>query len=382
MNERGAKHFAFISRSGTDKPDAAHLVASLEASGASTQMLRADASDQEAVHGIVSDLNAKTKIRGVVHAATVFKVSRLTLRLCVLRNPYTDGDQDGMFEQMDHASFVSSLNAKAQSALNLDNALQGLELDFFVMTSSISALLGNTGQSNYSAANSILDSLAHSRRASGLTATSLVLPMVLDVGVVAENEAIETSLERKGLYGIDEHDMLHGFEMAMSRHSCRESGEIMESQIIMGMEAKELARSMSSTENVDAYWYKDARFCHITAAISSDEGHSAGSGSDSFAATISEAMSEGPEAILTVIAKYIAKRMSNILMVPVDEFELDGPSLGSYGLDSMIGAEMRTWIFKEFGLDYPFQELLAPTLTFKGLARAVAEKMNFIVSET
>ena len=53
---------------------------------------------------------------------------------------------------------------------------------------------------------------------------------------------------------------------------------------------------------------------------------------------------------------------------------------GSYGLDSMIGAEMRTWIFKEFGLDYPFQKLLAPTLTFKGLAQVVAEKMELVVA--
>lgn len=53
--------------------------------------------------------------------------------------------------------------------------------------------------------------------------------------------------------------------------------------------------------------------------------------------------------------------------------------IGSYGLDSMIGAEMRTWIFKEFGLDYPFQKLLAPTLTFKGLAEVVAEKMDLVV---
>lgn len=75
-----------------------------------------------------------------------------------------------------------------------------------------------------------------------------------------------------------------------------------------------------------------------------------------------------------VIAKHIAKRMSSILMIPADEVELDGPSLGSYGLDSMIGAEKRTWNIKEFGLDYPLQKLLAPTLTVNRLAGVVAEK--------
>lgn len=283
-----------------------------------------------------------------------------------------------MFEHMDHASFVECAKAKAQGALSLHRAVQDLDLDFFVMTSSISALLGNMGQSNNSAANSVLDALALQRRANRLTATSLVLPMVLDVGVVAENETIETSLARKGLYGIDEVEMLRGFEAAMSRPSSHGSDEMMDSQIITGFEARQLARSMNTTENVDAYWYNDARFCHAQAVIAGEEGQpgGGGNGSNSFAATIKEASSEGPEAIMAVIAKHIAKCMSSILMIPVDDFQLDGPSLGSYGLDSMIGAEMRTWIFKEFGLDYPFQKLLAPTLTFKGLAGVVAEKMG------
>ena len=284
-----------------------------------------------------------------------------------------------MFEQMDYPSFVDCINAKAQAALSLHHAVQHLDLDFFIMTSSISALLGNTGQSNYSAANSVLDSLAIQRSASHLAATSLVLPMVLDVGVVAENEALETSLARKGLYGIDEAEMLRGFEIAMSRLPSRNPDEIMDSQIIMGMEARELARSMSSTQNVDAFWYNDARFCHIQAVIAANESRSGETHNNSFTVAIKEASLEGTEAIMAVIAKHIVKRMSNILMIPVDDFELDGPSLGSYGLDSMIGVEMRTWIYKEFGLDYPFQKLLAPALTFMGLAAVVAEKMGLIV---
>ncbi len=278
-----------------------------------------------------------------------------------------------MFEQMDHQSFADCAKAKAQSALSLHHAVRDMDLDFFVMTSSISALLGNTGQSNYSAANSVLDALATQRRASHLPATSLVLPMVLDVGVVAENEALERSLARKGLYGIDEAEMLRGFELAMTHSSWHEKAD---SQLVMGFDARELARSANSTDKVDAYWRQDARFCHTRAAMAGDEGQAGRGGSDDFAATVQEAAREDLEAAITVISRYIAKRMSEILMIPVENLELDGPSLGSYGLDSMIGVEMRTWIFKEFGLDYPFQKLLAPTLTFRGLARVVAEKME------
>ena len=75
MNERGAKYFAFISRSGTQKPEAARLVESLEKSGATTQVFSADISDEEAVRRVVVELQAKRQICGVVHAAAVFKVN-------------------------------------------------------------------------------------------------------------------------------------------------------------------------------------------------------------------------------------------------------------------------------------------------------------------
>ncbi|KAJ8109342.1 hypothetical protein ONZ43_g6163 [Nemania bipapillata] len=268
------------------------------------------------------------------------------------------------------------------------------------MTSSISALLGNTGQANYSAANSALDALARQRRAAGLAATSLVLPMVLDVGVVADNDSIEASLIRKGLYGIDEHEMLRGFEMAMfvsqTNSDCvsdfdgpknTASGTVDESQIIMGMEPRELAAS-TVDGSVDAYWHEDSRFRHTRATM--DEllnGNNANGGKDgsgentSFAKTIKAAVLEGHEATVAAISEHIARRMSSILMIPFDTFELDGvASIASYGLDSMIGAELRTWLFKEFGLDYPFQKLLAASLTFNKLSDVVIDKMGLLVT--
>lgn len=62
-------------------------------------------------------------------------------------------------------------------------------------------------------------------------------------------------------------------------------------------------------------------------------------------------MADGPNTTINVSAKRIAKRIFNILIIPIDDFELNGPSLRSYNLDSIIGAETRTWIFVEFDLD-------------------------------
>lgn len=85
MMERGARHFAFISRSGADKPEAADLVESLERSGASVKIFRADASDESAVRNVVLSLNAERPIRGAVIAAMVLKVCVLPLAPCSMR---------------------------------------------------------------------------------------------------------------------------------------------------------------------------------------------------------------------------------------------------------------------------------------------------------
>lgn len=74
MMARGARHFAFISRSGIDKPEAAQLVKSLRREGASITVYRADAANEEEVLKAIAQESFERPIRGVVHAAMVLNV--------------------------------------------------------------------------------------------------------------------------------------------------------------------------------------------------------------------------------------------------------------------------------------------------------------------
>ncbi|KAL8847079.1 MAG: hypothetical protein Q9221_007866 [Calogaya cf. arnoldii] len=359
MMERGCKNFVFISRSGADKPEAAQVTTLLQEAGASVRVFRADATVEEDVMAIVADVSATHQIRGVVHAAMVLK--------------------DGIYEQMTFDQWSACVAPKVQGAWSLHKALKDAPLDFFVMTSSISAVLGNPGQSNYCAANGFLDALAWHRNVKGLPATSLALPMVLDVGVVAENEDIEDSLSRKGMYGIDEQEMLQGFEMAMMQPVPKDARgrRLGDAQIILGLETGQLAAAMASNDTADAYWFNDARLKGVRSAVEDASKGAVKSGSG-IMHTLSKAVADGPDAAIEAISRHIMERCSKILMRDVEEFEMDGPSVADYGLDSMIGAELRNWLFKEFGLDMPFQRLLAPKLTFKALSVEVGEKVGVV----
>ena len=287
---------------------------------------------------------------------------------------------------MSAADFQAAIVPKLKGAQSLDKAFEGIDLDFFVMTSSISATLGNPGQCNYSAANSFLDSLAWQRNLRRQAGTSLVLPMVLDVGVVSENESIEVSLGRKGMYGIDEQEMLRGFETAMSQPAPRPdqpAPKMGDSQIILGLEPSELAKSINASETVDVYWYNDTRLRRIRAEVerAAQTTGTTRQGGD-FKKTLKLALAESFDTAIEAIAQHVIKRASSILMVAVEDFEMEGASIAEYGLDSMIGAELRRWLFKEFGLDIPFQQLLSPTLTFRKLSMTLAEGMGVLPPET
>jgi hypothetical protein len=285
---------------------------------------------------------------------------------------------------MTYDQFETALQPKVKGAQALHQAFQAIPLDFFVMTSSISATLGNPGQANYCAGNSYLDALAWHRNLRGLPATSLILPMVLDVGVVAENAEIEEALSRKAMYGIDERELLRGFETAMLHHA-NSTPSLGDSQIILGLEPAYLAGAIASSDASpdEAYWYRDARFIHLCSVVegiheSDSSGGSSSSREGSFAHELKASQAQGPEAILNTICSHIAKKLSNMLLIPVEDFAFEGTSVALYGLDSMIGADLRNWLFKQFGLEMSFQHLLAPKMSIAVLARVVAEHLSLV----
>ncbi|RYP25026.1 hypothetical protein DL765_000254 [Monosporascus sp. GIB2] len=355
-----SRNFVFISRSGTRKAEATDIVQRLKAEGASVGVFCADASDEKAVADVVAEVAATRPIRGVIHAAMVL--------------------QDGLFQEMTFDKYQAALKPKMWGAIALHRALGDTPLDFFIMTSSLSAVTGNPGQANYCAGNSYLDFLALYRRRRGQAACSLALPMVEDVGVVAENSDIADSLARKNPFGVDEREMLLAFEAAMIQGwPGNEEGlvGIGDAQLVLGLEPREMAVAMGESADMsDAYWLHDARLAPVRTeldAIAADPGSQ--QKQDSAGAFLASLAGKPEEEVLAALGAHIAGRTARILGAQADGFKLDEASVASYGVDSMIGVELQSWLFKEFALQISVQVLSNPNTTFTSLARLIVEKL-------
>jgi amino acid adenylation domain-containing protein len=149
----GARHLVLAGRREPDEA-AADVIRQLEYAGARVRVERVDVADREQVAGLLDRVaRAGPPLRGVFHAALVLS--------------------DGLLLNQVWDDFRRALPAKVSGAWNLHLLTRGLELDHFVLFSSVASVLGMPGQANYSAASAFLDALANHRRSSGLPGLSV-----------------------------------------------------------------------------------------------------------------------------------------------------------------------------------------------------------------
>jgi acyl transferase domain-containing protein/acyl carrier protein len=173
MVSEGARHLVLLGRRGSQTPGASEQVAELERAGARVHVAAADVACLDSLSEALRTLpGAFPPLRGVVHAAGA-------------------ADHQMVF-QLEGERLARVLAPKLRGGWNLHRATAHLELDLFVLVSSISTLLESPGLGAYAAANAFLDGLALHRRARGLPAASVRFGPWAEVGMAARN------LERPG----------------------------------------------------------------------------------------------------------------------------------------------------------------------------------------
>jgi len=116
-------------------------VRELEASGARVSYRQVDVSDRSAVAGLIADIREEYGgLNGIIHGAGLLR--------------------DGFIVKKTSHEVREVLSPKVTGLVNLDEACKDMELDFFILFSSIAGSMGNPGQADYAAANAFMDAYA------------------------------------------------------------------------------------------------------------------------------------------------------------------------------------------------------------------------------
>ncbi|WP_026906950.1 type I polyketide synthase [Paucisalibacillus globulus] len=109
---------------------------------------------------------------------------------------------DKMIADQDWENFEKVFSGKVLGAINLHHAFSGYPLDFFIMMSSIASLIGNIGQSNYAAANYMLNALAEYRKSMNLPALSICWGPWADMGMAASDQENLKRIATRGIFAL------------------------------------------------------------------------------------------------------------------------------------------------------------------------------------
>ena len=123
--------------------------------------------------------------------------------------------EDRSFLDTSPDSLARVFAPKALGALNLHRATAELDLDYFVLFSSIASTFGNLGQINYSGASSFLDGLAAHRRGLGLPGLSYNLGPVTEVGMAARSLHVMRMMRAAGMTTVSANFAIANLDYAM-----------------------------------------------------------------------------------------------------------------------------------------------------------------------
>lgn len=307
LADEGAEHVVLVGRRGATTPEAVAAVEQLRERGVEVECRSADIADAEDVQRLIDSIREQLPpLRGVFHAAGVL--------------------DDRPYAQIDRDSLVRVFAPKAIGAWNLHTALDGVQLDHFVLYSSVAGVTGNAAQGNYAAANTMLDGLARLRRFQGLPAVSMNWGS-LQGGMATSSAEVTRSLALMGLTAVD---------MDLAARTLTETLELPPTQIGVIL--------------VDwAQWAATHPLTAGTARVSIQVQAATADASEASALQVQlMSLPEGQRA--EVVAYMVADQLAVVLGLPAESIDLDTP-LSDLGMDSLMAVEMSARVNIALGVE-------------------------------
>lgn len=345
---KGAKNVVLVSHKASSHPEAAKLIEEAEAVGCRLLIRDCDVSDESSVLQLLKQVAEAglPPITGAITGAMVL--------------------DDTVMERMTFQQWSNGVRPKINGSRNLHKHLPNLS--FFIMLSSVAGVAGHMSQANYAAGNTFQDALARQRTANGKPAVTIDLGAVRSVGYVAEREAsgderLRARVENVGFGSVD-------IEAGI-RDPLR--GSLADSQVIVGPNFHAFATE-SAMRN-------DRRFGTLRIASQVGLNTAAASDSKSTTAAFVQAFAAAPsiDAASKLLVNALGAKLSDIFNIPLSDIDPELP-LSRYGVDSLVGVELRNWISSTVKAKVSVFEILQ-SASLNEFALLVAGKSEYMTSK-
>ena len=356
LADHGARHLAIFSRRNQLKPEEQDLISGLAARGVNAIVYTCDITVLDVVKTTFAKIASELPpIKGVIQAAMVLR--------------------DGLYESMTYDSWTAATAPKIQGTWNIHSNLP-TSLDFFIMLSSISGVIGNRGQANYAAGNTYQDALAHYRHNLGLPAVTVDLGATTGLGWFEENiQDLAFAKQMENLL-ISKDEFFAILKAAMTGFSTGEHR--VPTQLTTGAGSGGLNKAARAAgSGLEYWWLNDSprmsylRQLDLSSTLLGEGGDNVGELKGSLTAVTT--LQQATEIISGAVAEKLAKAM----MVAVEEIDVQGKPLSNYGVDSLVAAEIRNWCFRELKAEVGVLELLGGW-TIATLSEAVAKRSKLV----
>ncbi|KAF1829261.1 hypothetical protein BDW02DRAFT_651485 [Decorospora gaudefroyi] len=304
---------------------------SVQRNGSTVKVYAMDVTDMHNTEEVIAEIRATCPpIAGVANGAMVL--------------------HDSLFSKMSLDKMQGVLGPKIDGSNNLDRIFYDDDLDFFILFSSAACVVGNVGQSNYTAANGYINSLVRQRRRRGVAGSTFDIGLVAGIGYIeTAGQVVMDQLTSLGLRPVSETDLRQAFAETIQtgRPKSGDENSMPDAVITTGI------RHFSVDENIKGPWFTNTFFSHCVIDSKAEEAQTNDQDQKSnIPAARQLVKATTHEQALDILQECFAAKLRVVLQLSNQAIDYAAP-LVDLGIDSLVAVEVRSWFLKEIKVDIP-----------------------------